>query len=126
MFKHCGRVFKPSEVWFLENTNICINRTLYIGTCPNCQRLMTTLVETDIKSDRIFAKTKQGKKALKEIELCKSQKLFTDADIAVRKGKPCGWVFGVNSERKTKDGVKIVQKSCDFFGQSEQIKIIKV
>lgn len=129
MFNHCGQSFKPKDIWYLANTKECYDRVLYISFCPKCLKDIVCLMET-VKSkdkdmlDKTYCKIKQGNKALKEIELCRPDKLYTAQDIKIKKGKPCGWTFGENIEIHNNKGevVAIRQKRCDYYGQKEIIK----
>jgi len=127
LFNHCGRKFRASDVWFLADTKDCSNRTLYIGYCPRCNKTVTRLFETNKTQNKTFNKPKSGLKAEKEIELCKSDKLYTYFDLVIEKGKPCGWIYGENKEIRNSKGevIKIVQKACDYYGQKETIKTIR-
>lgn len=127
MFNHCGAKIKPDEVWFLAETKECSNRILYIGFCPRCLKDFTCLVETSKTENKTFTKIKSGKKAQKEIELCRLDKLYTSIDLKIKKGKPFGWIFGENKEIHNSKGqvIEIVQKACDYYGQKEVIKRIK-
>lgn len=128
MFNHCGMNFKPVEVWFLADTKDCTDRILYIGFCPRCLKDFTCLVETDKIKNQTYHKIKQGNKAIKEVELCKSDKLYTSQDVKVQKGKPYGWIYGENKEIHNKKGevISIRQRACDFHGQKEIVKEVLV
>ena len=128
MFKHCGQKIKEQESWFLANTDKCKDRILHIGICPNCSKILTLLIETDRISNHTYTTPKTGKKAEKEIELCRLDKLYTADDLRVIKGKPCGWVYGENVEIHNSSGevIEIRQRACDYYGQKELVKKIKV
>lgn len=126
MFNHCGLKFKAYDVWFLANTKECDNRILYIGFCPHCLKDFTCLIETSKTENKTFNKIKSGKAALKEIELCRTDKLYTANDLKIKKGKPYGWIYGENVEIHNNKGeiIKIRQKACDYYGQKEVIREI--
>ena len=126
LVNHCGQKIKPSEVWFLSDTKDCSNRILHIGVCPRCLKELTCLIETSKTENKTYNNTKSGKKALKEIELCRLDKLYTSNDLRIKKGKPCGWTYGENIEIHNNKGevIAIKQKRCDYFGQKEVIKKI--
>lgn len=128
MFNHCGMKFKASEIWYLANTHDCCDRVLYIGFCPRCLTDFTCLIEKTKADNIVYSKIKQGKKAEKEIELCRSDKLYSSTDLLIKKGKPVGWLFGENKEIRNKKGeiVSVEQRACDFFGQKQFIKRINV
>ena len=128
MFNHCGMKFKPIEVWFLADTKECTDRTLYIGFCPRCLKDFTCLIETDKIKNQTYYKIKQGNKAIKEVELCRADKLYTSQDVKVQKGTPSGWIYGENKEIHNRKGevISIRQKACDFYGQKEIIKTVSV
>ncbi len=128
MFNHCGQKIKPSEVWYLADTKECSNRILYIAFCPRCLKDLTCLSETSKTENKIFNKIKTGVKAQKEIALCRLDKLYTAADLKIKKGKPYGWIYGENIEVHNCKGeiIEIRQKACDYYGQKEVIKRISV
>lgn len=127
MFNHCGQKIKEQESWFLTNTDKCKDRILHIGICPNCLKTLSLLIETDRITNHTYRILKTGKKAEKDIELCKLDKLYTAHDIKVKKGKPCGWVYGENIEIHNSSGevIEIRQRACDYYGQKELVKSIK-
>lgn len=128
MFNHCGREIKPTETWYLAETKECNNRILHIAFCPRCLKSLTCLSEQSKSENKTFNKIKFGSQALKEIELCKTDKLYTAFDLKVKKGKPYSWIYGENVEICNNKGkvIKIRQKACDYFGQKEVIKEICV
>jgi len=123
MFNHCGQKFKPSDIWYLANTKDCYNRVLYIGSCPRCLKNFTCLIETNKNENKVYNKIKSGKQAIKEIALCRFETMYTSNDLKIKKGKPCGWIYGENKEiRKNGKVVGIKQIACDYFGQKEIIR----
>lgn len=128
MFQHCGQKIKPTDIWFLANNKDCINRVLYIASCPRCLKTFTCLIETNINESKTYTKIKKGKQAIQEIELCRFDCLYTSNDLKIKKGKPCGWIYGENKEIRNKQGevVQIRQRACDYFGQKEIVKELSI
>ena len=42
--RHCCE-FKPDDIYFLEETNLYVDRKLLIGFCPICEKPVAELVE---------------------------------------------------------------------------------
>lgn len=130
MFEHCGQKFKPTDIWYLKDNENFYNRVLYITSCPKCLITLTCLIETSKTENRTFGigKIKSGKKAIKEMELCRFDTIYTNNDFRIEKGRPYGWVYGENKEIKNRKGevIAIRQKAVDYFGQKEIVKTVKV
>ena len=127
MLKHCT-TFMEYDIWFLSNTDKFIDRKLYLGRCPNCLSDVALLRETRIADNKVFEEKVIGYKKVKNIcDKIRHHILFTKQDIKITKGKPFGWVFGINKEIKNKSGqiIEIRQSACDFYNQKEIRKALK-
>ena len=126
----CGKRIKKGELWFLMDFNGFFNRKLYTAKCPYCGDDVVTLAETklDINGQEItFTRHSiTGIEAVKLLFREKKRKLQVHYDV-----KPStlfGWIYGVNREFRNKDGkvTKVKQYSCDFSGNKELTRFIKI
>ena len=116
----------PYDIWFLDGTRDFNDRKLLLGKTPK-GKTVVSLVETRMTDLKVFIDTQSGFKAEKIIKNEKSRVLYTRQEVLLsRKGKPFGWVFGSNKEvRKKRKATVIRQYACDFYRNSQLIKVIK-
>lgn len=116
----------PFDVWFLENTKDFNDRKLLLGRTKK-NTTVVSLIETRIADLKVYVDTQSGAKAEKIIKNERNRILYTRQDVIFsRKGKPFGWTFGDNREKRNKKGevVAIKQFRCDKHGNSELVKEI--
>jgi len=122
--RHCCE-FDAFDIWYLNNTDDYTNRTLYIGVCPICNKNVAILVQKRSKTNGIVTVKKVGQTALVFVSELKKDKTFSRNSLnrMKLKPKPYGWKYGINKEKKDKDGnVSVNQYAVDFFGNSELVK----
>lgn len=123
MLVHCNLKFRPEEILFLVNTDEFINRRLEIGICPVCEKKLARLVETRIADNITFDETVSRRKANRLIKSIQGQIMYSSLDVNNNGKTLFGWRYGVNTEKTYKDGTtKVIQKSKDFYGNSETVK----
>lgn len=115
-----AKKIKHKLIWFLSDLDGFTERKLYIFK-PQNNKNITVLAEKNKITGNVFYQKDIGQKALNTIKREEIRKLYTSEEIKITKGKPCGWVYGENIEIKTKKGVSIKQKRCDFYGQKETV-----
>lgn len=116
-------VIDKVDVWFLKDIKNFTARKIIIGLCPKCRRPVATLIEKRISDGQMFANENiSDNDAIKLINreskraLCKYFKVETKS--------LSGWVYGVNTEIKNKNGVttQTRQYSSDFYGNKYLVK----
>lgn len=127
MLVHCNLKFRPAEIQFLYNTEHFTHRRLEIGTCPVCNKLLARLVEKRVLDGKWFDTVEQKVKAEKLIKANENDIEYTSLKVDNYKKTPFGFRYGVNTEKVNKNTgeVTITQKSCDFFGNKETVKVYK-
>ena len=117
--RHCVK-FKPDEVYFLEDTDLYISRTLSVGFCPQCNKPVAELTETNFAggTNKISAAGVHAHKLMLEL---RNSIISSSSGINYQKtkSKPYGWKYGINKEGKNG---KVKQFACDFYGNMELIK----
>ena len=124
--RHCCE-FDSYDIWYLENTADFSDRVLYFGTFPICQKNVSTLIQRNIKTNVFITVKKVGDSAINFIKNCSGEKIFSRNEVNKMKitSKPYSWVYGINKEKKNKDGtISINQYATDFFGNSILVKKI--
>ena len=122
--RHCCE-FDAFDIWYLKNTEEYTNRVLFIGVCPICKKNVTILVQKRSKTNSIITIKKVGETALKLVSELRKEKTLSRNSLNKMnlKPKPYGWKYGVNKEKKDKDGKAYInQYAVDFFGNKELIK----
>lgn len=121
--RHCCE-FKPDDIYFLEETNLYVDRKLLIGFCPICEKPVAELVEISftgaIKRNR-FSGVKANEKLLNLKDEIKYS--MRECNYLKFKSKPYGWKYGVNKLSKVKGKECVRQYAKDFYGNKELIKI---
>ena len=128
MLKHC-REFKEYDIWFLCNTKQFQDRKLYLGKCPECLKDIARLDETRILDGVVFQDCAKGYKAVEKLcDKVRHQIITTAQEITIKRGKPYGLCYGENKEIHNNKGKVIAtrQKCCDWYGQKEVIKEVKL
>ena len=128
MLKHC-KEFKEFDIWYLCNTDKFQDRKLFLGKCPICLKDVAKLVETRISDGVKYTNKAVGyKSVMKLCDKVRHHVITTAQEISIKKGKPYGLCFGDNKEIHNNKGqiIAIKQKRCDWYGQNETIKEIKV
>ena len=118
---------KHKTIWFLADINDFTERKLYIfEVFSKKNKNIVVLIEQNKLTGEIFSQKASGNNADKIIARETVRRLYTSEDIKIQKGKPCGWVYGENTEIHNRQGkvIAIKQKRCDFFGQKEAINAV--
>lgn len=126
--KFSNEFIVPFDIWFLESTKDFNERKLLLGKTKK-NKTVISLIEKRIIDARIFVDTQSGSRAEKIIRTEKTRILYTRQEaIMSRKGKPYGWTYGENKEIHNNKGevIAIKQKRCDYYGNSEIIKDVKI
>lgn len=121
--RHCCQ-FKADEIYFLEESNLYVNRTLYIGFCPICEKPVAELVEISFTGSPIRIRA-SGLKANDLMLSLKEQIVYSMKECNYRKFKykPYGWKYGVNKSVKINGKEYLKQYAKDFYGNKELIKV---
>lgn len=125
--RHCCE-FDAYDIWYLKNTDDYTNRTLFMGTCPICNKSVAILLQKRSKTNGIETIKKVGQSAITFVSALRREKALSRNSLnrMKLKPKPYGWRYGLNKEKKDKDGnVSIDQYAVDFYGNSELVKKIK-
>jgi hypothetical protein len=126
--KFSNEFIVPFDIWFLESTKDFNERKLLLGKTKK-NKTVISLIEKRIIDAKIFVDTQSGSRAEKIIRTEKNRILYTRQEaIMSRKGKPYGWTYGENKEIHNNKGevIAIKQKRCDYYGNSEIIKDVKI
>ena len=124
--RHCCS-FDAFDIWYLIDTPEFLNRTLFIGVCPICNKHVSVLYQKNIKTNSLAVIKKVGESSMDFSEKLISDILYSRNSINKMKfkPKPFGWKYGVNKQKINKDGSVVVEQySVDFDGNSELIKKI--
>lgn len=122
-----GISVQKSDIWYLESTENFEKRRILIGKYRGS--LVTCLIEVRKADGQTFCDTEYGKRAENALKNEEQRILYKKSDyLKSRKGKPYSWTYGENIEIKNNKGeiISIRQKRCDYFGQKETIKEIKL
>ena len=122
--QHCCK-FNPTDTYFLEETNIYVNRKLSIGFCPICGIPASELVQQDF-AGTITREYAFGIKANDMMRQHKDEIVYSISSLNYKrmKSRPFGWKYGMNKSG-TRNGKEIVkQYACDFYGNKELIKTV--
>ena len=120
---HCCQ-FKADDIYCLEETELYSNRMLSIGFCPVCHKPVAELLE-ELFTGGINKVSAVGINAQNLVQNLQKDILYSmhKSDYPKTKSKPFGWRYGINKETKHK---KIKQYACDFYGNKELIKEVKI
>ena len=122
--RHCCE-FDAFDIWYLEDSEEFSNRTLYFGNCPICKKHVCLLIQRKIRTNSFITIKKAGESAKNFTISLAKEKITSRNEINKMKfaPKPYGWRYGVNKEKKSKDGkISIEQYAKDFNGNTELIK----
>ena len=122
--KHCVS-FQPYDIWFLQDENNFSHRKLLLGLCPKCSKPILELSQINILTNQISITRKIGHSAHIFAESLKPQVMYSLSECNRLKFKsaPFSWVYGINKERKLKNGDVIsYQYASDFFDNKILIK----
>lgn len=125
--RHCCK-FDAYDIWYLKDSDEFVNRTLFIGVCPICNKRVAELSQRNIKTNVYLTIKKVGESAgVFTASFLKDRAYSRNALNRMNaKSKPYGWRYGVNKEKKKKDGTLYVEQySVDFYGNSELVKKLK-
>ena len=118
---HCCQ-FDADDIYYLEDTDLCSNRTLAIGFCPVCQKPIAELKEYGFAGglNKVSA---AGMNAHNLMLSLKDDIVYSVRELNYKKfkSKPYGWKYGIN--KSGKNG-KVRQYACDFYGNKELVKKI--
>lgn len=122
--RHCCS-FKADDIYYLEDTNLYVNRKLSIGFCPICNRPVAELVEISF-TGAIERTRMAGIKANNLVLSLKDQIVYSmrECNYLRFKAKPYGWKYGVNKLVKNKDNYCLKQYAVDFYGNKELVKVL--
>lgn len=121
----CGNSFNRAEAWILKDTENFEARKLIVGACHKCHRPVATLIERRIVDGRVFVNENYtGNTAVKLIK--RESKRFLSKYYKVETSQLYGWIYGVNTEIRNKQGevTQIRQYSSDYYGRKSLSKRI--
>ncbi len=98
-----------------------------IGNCPICGKHLCELYQKSNLTNSIVSQKRVGSSTKDFISSLIDEKLYSRNELNKMKfvSKPFGWRYGVNKQKKSKDGsITIEQYAVDFYGNSEMIKKI--
>lgn len=122
--KHCVS-FQPYDIWFLQDENNFSHRKLFLGICPKCSKPILELSQINILTNQISITRKIGHSAHIFAESLKPQVMYSLSECNRLKFKsaPFSWIYGINKERKLKNGDVIsYQYASDFFDNKILVK----
>jgi len=122
--KHCVS-FQPYDIWFLQDNELFSHRKLLLGLCPRCSKPVLELSQVNILTNEISIIKKSGHSAHLFAESLKPQVMYSLSECNRMKFKsvPFSWVYGINKERKLKNGETVItQYASDFFDNKVLIK----
>ena len=122
--KHCVN-FQPYDIWFLQDNELFSHRKLFLGLCPKCSKPVLELVQFNILTNQPSVTKKIGYSAHDFAESLKTQVMYSlsECNRLKFKSKPFSWVYGINKERKLKNGNTIAyQYASDFFDNKVLVK----
>lgn len=121
----CGNTFNKTELWILKDTEDFEARKLIVGLCHKCRRPVATLIEKRISDGRVFVNENYtSNSAVKVIK--RESKRFLSKYYKVETSQLYGWIYGVNTEIRNKQGevTQIRQYSSDYHGRKTLTKRI--
>ena len=122
--RHCCK-FDAYDIWYLKDTELYSDRTLFIGDCPRCNKHLTELIQRNKKTNTYMRVKKVGDSALALARDEIKNILWSRNSVNKMKfkPKPYGWIYGINKEKTDKSGNKYIEQySADFYGNTEMIK----
>lgn len=121
--RHCCE-FESFDIWYLKDNEEFSNRILYYGTCPICQKFVSTLIQRKIKTNIYLTVKKVGETAKVFVKNCNKEKELSRNEINKMKlnPKPYKWRYGVNKEYQKNGKTTLRQYAKDFLGNTELIK----
>lgn len=122
--RHCCE-FDAFDIWYLNENEKYSDRVLFIGDCPICGKHVCILRQLEKSTNNLLTVKKIGESAKAFSKQCYKEISYTRNNInkMMLKPKPYSWKYGVNKEKKDKDGnITIEQYAMDFYGNSELIK----
>lgn len=124
--EHCVK-FNAFDTWYLHDIKDFTNRTLTLGRCPKCKKQVVVLNETHIQTKKEYSNVFTEFKALEVIKNERKRVNYTALEIKT-KNITLGFRFGLNKERRNKQNKvsSIKQFSCDFNGNKQLVKKLKV
>ncbi len=117
--KNCKNEVRAVDVWYLFPNTDFKDRKLFVGKCSKCKKSVILLSELRKNDGKIFVQLEVGEKADKVAEIHLNQIDYTREDLEIKKGKPCGYVYG-----KAKKDIKNKRYNIyrvDFNQQEELI-----
>nr|DAN07842.1 MAG TPA: protein of unknown function DUF393 [Caudoviricetes sp.] len=111
--RHCDDSLPFFTKWFLLDIKDFKNRSLEIAFCPICNKEVVQLTEYRVSDNKKFVDVQAGTKAHK-IKLREKKRL--DYIVKKQNASSGGWIYGVNRERKNKQGfiTAIKQYAYDY------------
>ncbi len=124
--RHCNSVFCADDIWFLQDRDNFIKRSLYLASCPICNKNMALYVHYDEKSKEWHEKYYYSGGVEKIKSRLKKDLLYTKLGFKNKYKTPWGFIWGDNREIRRKGKIiGIKQYACDFFGNKIPVKIIQ-
>lgn len=124
--RHCCN-FEAYDIWYLKNNKEYSNRVLFIGDCPICGKHLCVLYQKNNYTNSIITIKKVGECTKNFLSILIKDKIYSRNEVNKMNltSKPFGWRYGINKEKKSKDGtITIEQYAVDFYGNAEMIKKI--
>ena len=123
--RHCNSVFSADDIWFLQDKENFIKRSLYVANCPICNKRIALYVCFDESKKEWYEKYFYSGGADKIKQKLKKDVLYTKLGFKDKYKAPWGFKYGENKEIKRNGKIiAIKQYSCDFYGNKIPVKII--
>ena len=124
--RHCNSVFKAEDIWYLVDDGNCINRKMFIATCPICNKEMVLYEHLDNETKEYYSKYYYSGGARRIKERNKKFVSHTMLGFNNKYKMPFGFKYGINKEiKKGGEIVGIKQFASDFYGNKSLIKVIE-
>ena len=123
----CKQKIQRGELWLLQEIKGYTNRKLYKAHCPICDEDIVLYVHKNTATNKVYPEIIRGINAVKLLYKEKKRRLQVFANVET--DKLYGWIYGINSEVRNKDGnvVQIRQYASDFKGNKALVKkVLKV
>ncbi|MCR5265980.1 MAG: hypothetical protein K6E29_05240 [Cyanobacteria bacterium RUI128] len=122
--RHCCE-FDAFDIWYLKDDEEFSDKVVFIGVCPICKKQVAVMTKRKIKTNSIISLKKAGDTVGSFLKEISKEVVYSRNDLNKMKftSKPFGWKYGVNKEKKDKNGNKIIEQYAkDFYGNKELVK----
>lgn len=122
--RHCCE-FDAYDIWYLKESDEFSDRVMFIGDCPICNKHVVILSQRNKKTNTFLTIKKVGECGLDFSKKLISEIVYSKNSLNKMKfqSRPYGWKYGLNKEKKNKNGsVTVEQYAKDFFGNKELVK----